>query len=130
MANITKVFSDIDLTFTRKPAGGDIALSYDSQAVIRSVRNLIQTNHYERLFNPDLGSSVSSLLFENMSPLTAATLEREIQNVIDNYEPRASVSSIVATPDYDHNAYNVTITFFIQNLTSPTTITVILQRNR
>jgi len=130
MANITKVFSDIDLTFTKKPAGGDIALSYDSQAVIRSVRNLIQTNHYERLFNPDLGSSVSSLLFENMSPLTAATLEREIQNVIDNYEPRASVSSIVATPDYDHNAYNVTITFFIQNLTSPTTITVILQRNR
>jgi phage baseplate assembly protein W len=130
MANLTKVFSDIDLTFTRKPAGGDIALSYDSQAVIRSVRNLIQTNHYERLFNPDLGSSVSSLLFENMSPLTAATLEREIQNVIDNYEPRAKVSNIVATPDYDHNAYNVTITFFIQNLTSPTTITVILQRNR
>jgi len=130
MANLTKVFSDIDLTFTKKPAGGDIALSYDSQAVIRSVRNLIQTNHYERLFNPNLGSSVGALLFENISPLTAATLEREIQNVIDNYEPRAKVSSIVATPDYDHNAYNVTITFFIQNLTSPTTITVILQRNR
>jgi len=130
MANITKVFSDIDLTFTKKPAGGDIALSYDSQAVIRSVRNLIQTNHYERLFNPDLGSSISSLLFENISPLTGAILEREIQNVIENYEPRAKVSSVVATPDYDHNGYNVTITFFIQNLTSPTTISVILQRNR
>jgi phage baseplate assembly protein W len=130
MANLTKVFSDIDLTFTRKPAGGDIALSYDSQAVIRSVRNLIQTNHYERLFNPDLGSSVSSLLFENISPLTGAILEREIKNVIDNYEPRAKVSSVVASPDYDHNAYNVSITFFIQNLTTPTTITVILQRNR
>jgi phage baseplate assembly protein W len=130
MANLTKVFSDIDLTFTRKPAGGDIALSYDSQAVIRSVRNLIQTNHYERLFNPDLGSSISTLLFENISPLTGAILEREIKSVIDNYEPRASVSSIVATPDYDRNGYNVTITFFIQNLTSPTTITVILQRNR
>ena len=62
---IQKISSDIDFTFTKKPVVGDVALSYDAQAVIRSVRNLLSTRHYDRLFNPDIGSNLESLLFEN-----------------------------------------------------------------
>ena len=101
---ITKIYSDIDFTFTKKPVTADVALSYDDQAVIRSIRNLLLTNHFERPFNPDLGSNLNALLFELVSPLTAASLEREINTMIDNYEPRARVNEVIVTPLPDNNA--------------------------
>ena len=130
MATLSKIYSDIDFTFTKKPVTNDVALSFDTQAVIRSVRNLLLTRHYERPFNPDLGSNIDAMLFEMVSPLTATSLEREIQNVIENYEPRAKVDSIVVSAHPDYNAYNVTITFYIENATLPTTVTLLLERNR
>lgn len=130
MAALTKIYSDIDFTFTKKPVVGDIALSYDNQAVIRSVRNLLSTKFYERPFNPGLGSNLDSLLFEPISPLTTSAIERNIKQTIENYEPRVILKTVVAQPDEDNNAYNVTITFFLQNAVQPTTITLFLERNR
>lgn len=130
MANITKIYSDIDFTFTKKPGSKDVALSFDEQAVIRSVRNLLLTKFYERPFNPDLGSNLDALLFEMVSPLTSSTLENEIRNVIENYEPRATISNIIVDPHPDNNAYNVTLSFYIENATLPTTVTLLLERNR
>jgi phage baseplate assembly protein W len=127
---LTKIYSDIDFTFTRKPVTNDIALSYDEMAVIRSVRNLLLTNHYERPFNPDLGSNINALLFEPISPVTSSSLETEIQSVIENYEPRAQLKSVVVTPNPDQNAYSVTLEFYIQNATLPTVVTLLLERNR
>jgi phage baseplate assembly protein W len=125
-----KLYSDIDFTFYRKPGIGDVALSYDEQAVIRSVRNLLSTKNYERLFNPDLGSNVDSLLFEMVSPITASILEKEVANVIRNYEPRAIVSNITVEANPDNHSYNVTIVFYLANATIPTTVTLLLERNR
>jgi phage baseplate assembly protein W len=130
MANLSKIYSDIDFTFTKKPVTGDIALSYDTQAVIRSIRNLLLTRNYERPFNPDLGSTLDNLLFEMISPLTATTIEREIQTMVDNYEPRARIDTVTATPLTDQNAYNVSLSFYIENATLPTTVTLLLERNR
>jgi phage baseplate assembly protein W len=130
MATLTKIYSDIDFTFTKKPVTGDIALGYDSQAVIRSIRNLLLTKRYERPFNPNLGSNIDALLFEMVSPVTASSLESEIRNVIDNYEPRAQVSDLIVKSNPDGHAYNVTITFYIENATQPTTVTLLLERNR
>ena len=127
---ITKIYSDIDFTFTKKPVTGDVALSFDDQAVIRSIRNLLLTNHFERPFNPDLGSKLNALLFELVSPLTAASLEREIATMIDNYEPRARINEVIVTPLPDNNAYNVYLSFYIENATLPTTVTLLLERNR
>jgi len=130
MANLQKIYSDIDFTFTKKPVTADVALSYDQQAVIRSIRNLLLTKFYERPFNPGLGSNLETLLFEPMIPTTTAAIEKEIAATISNYEPRASVKSVVATPDEYKNAYNVTMTFFLENAATPTTVTVFLERNR
>jgi phage baseplate assembly protein W len=130
MATLSKIYSDIDFNFTKKPVTGDVALSFDDQAVIRSIRNLLSTRHYERPFNPDLGSNVDALLFEMVSPLTAAALEKEILTTINNYEPRAIVKSIVVSAQPDNNAYSVTLTFYIQNATLPTVVTLFLERNR
>lgn len=130
MANLQKIYSDIDFTFTKKPVTSDVALSYDDQAVIRSIRNLLLTNHFERPFNPELGSNLNALLFELFSPLTAAALEREISTMISNYEPRANLKEIIVTPITDKNAYSVYLSFYIENATLPTTVTLLLERNR
>lgn len=130
MANLSNIYSDIDFTFTNRPVVHDVALSYDQQAVIRSVRNLLSTNHYERPFNPDLGSNIDGLLFEPISPLTANALKNEIQVTIENYEPRASLKDIQVSAQPDKNAYNVYLEFYIENATLPTTVTLLLERNR
>jgi len=130
MANLTKIYSDIDFTFTRKPVVGDVALSYDEMAVVRSVRNLLLTKHYEKPFNPDIGSNIDAILFEPISPITATTLEKEVESVITNYEKRAQLKEVIVAPYPDKNAYDVTISFYIQNATLPTTVTLLLERNR
>ena len=130
MANLTKFYSDIDFTFTKKPVTGDVALSYDSQAVIRSIRNLVLTRFYERPFNTGIGSNLDALLFEPIIPATASAIQNEIRQTIDNFEPRAIVDSVMVTPDDSNNAYNVTLTFFIENSALPTTVTFLLERNR
>jgi phage baseplate assembly protein W len=130
MANVTKIYSDIDFTFIKKPVTADVALSYDAQAVIRSIRNLILSKHYERLWNPDLGSNVDALLFELITPMTAKNLESEIKAIINNYEPRATLKEITVSPMPDKNAYNIFLSFFLENATLPTTVTLLLERNR
>ena len=130
MANIQKLYSDIDFTFTKRPVVGDVALSYDQQAVIRSIRNLLLTNHFERPFNPQLGSNIDALLFEPSSPLTASLLENDIKTTIQNFEPRARLNEVTVTASEDQNAYNVYLSFYVENATLPTTVTLLLERNR
>jgi phage baseplate assembly protein W len=130
MATINKIYSDIDFAFTKKPVTADVALSYDAQAVSRSIRNLLNTQNYDRLFNPDLGSQITGLLFENISPIVATTMETIITNLITTYEPRARLQSVRVSSQPDQNAYNVSITFYIENATLPTTTTILLERNR
>ena len=125
-----KIYSDIDLTFRRKPGTGDLALVYDVQAVIRSVKNLLFTNFYERPFNSALGSSLNNLLFEPLSPLTASQIEDEVQRVLGNFEPRVQVDYVKAIAMVDDNAFNVTISVFIGNATEPTAINLLLKRSR
>lgn len=130
MATLTKRYSDLDFTFTLNPVSKDIVLGYDDQAVIRSVRNLLLTNHYEVPFNPSIGSNVRRLLFEPVTPLTASILKREIEDTINNYEPRVSLTSTLVECLPDENFYRVTITFYIVNRTEPLTVNFVLERLR
>jgi len=130
MANITKLYSDIDFTFTKKPVSADVAVSYDTQAVIRSIRNILSTKHYDRLFNPDFGTNLDNLLFENFSVLASQSIKKEVTTMIENYEPRATLKSVNVSSVPDKNAYNVTISFYIENAATPTTTSILLERNR
>jgi len=123
-------YRDIDLNFGRNPVTNDISKVEDVNAVKRSVRNLIQTNFYERPFHPELGSGVRDLLFENFTPLTRVFLQRKIEEVIANYEPRASLESIRIDEDQDGNRLVCDIYFYIQGVMDPVTVTAFLQRLR
>lgn len=127
---LTKIYSDIDFTFTKKPVTADVALSYDAQAVIRSIRNLVRTNHYDRLFNSGLGNNLNSLLFEPVSTLTSVSIESEIRTMINTYEPRAILESVDVKAETDNNRYSISVTFYLENATLPTTTTILLERIR
>ena len=129
MAN-EHIYSDLDLTFRRQPVKGDVSFSYDEQAVIRSIKNLLQTSPFERLFQPTLGTSLNQLLFEPCTPLTASLVQDEIIRMINNYEPRATVYNVEVTSSPDQNSFNVSIYVFVGNETSPTAINLILKRTR
>jgi len=130
MAINNHIYSDIDLTFLRLPSTGDVAMKYDEQAVIRSIRNLLNTNIYDRLFQPDIGSTLNQLLFEPISSLTATLIQNEIIRTITNYEPRATISDISVTAQEDQNSFFARVTFFIGNNTTPTAVNLLLQRDR
>jgi len=128
--NIVAAYSDLDLNFTIHPVKKDINRYTNEAAVVNSIKNLILTNHYERPFQPDIGSNVRRLLFENMDNITATTLEKEIQQTIKNYEPRANISRLNVSPDYDNNGFKVYMEFYVVNRTSPITINFFLERIR
>tara|TARA_A100001015_G_C15037644_1_gene737381 strand:+ start:1040 stop:1486 length:447 start_codon:yes stop_codon:yes gene_type:complete len=111
----SRIYSDLDLFFNKKNSNSDVNIVEDVQAVKRSVRNLVLLNPYEKPFHPEIGSGVRDILFENISPITSIVLARKIEDVITNFEPRARLQAVRATPDFDRNAYTVTIDFFIRN---------------
>jgi len=108
-------YSDLDLFFTKKTVGSDVNKVTDIQAVKRSVRNLILLNAFEKPFHPEISSGVRDMLFENMTPITGVVLARKIEDVIRNFEPRARLQAVRCTPDYDRNAYTVTVDFYVRN---------------
>ena len=108
-------YRDLDLFFSRKQGSGDVNRITDVEAVKRSVRNLVLTNFYEKPFHPEIGSGVRDMLFENMSPLTAVVLAKKVEDVIENFEPRARLIGVRALPNLDRNEYELTIEFFVVN---------------
>ena len=124
-------YTDLDLFFNKKATSKDISKVTDIQAVKRSIRNLVLTNHYEKPFHPEIGSGVRGMLFEPMTPLTAIILTRKIEDVIENFEPRARLIGVSANPRLDRNEYEVTISFFVVNMpTELVDLTVFLERLR
>lgn len=133
MASITtrtKDYSDIDLDFTIHPVTKDIVKKVGPNAVARAIRNLVLTNFYERPFRSFIGSNAHKMLFDNISPLTANILQDHIRDVVTNFEPRATLSSVSVTPDPDNNGYSARIVFLVNNRPEPYTTTIFLERIR
>ena len=125
-----RTFKDLDLNFTAHPVKKDITKNLNEYAITNSVKNLILTNFYERPFQPQIGSNVRRLLFENVDSFVAAQLENAIIETIRNFEPRVNISKITAVPTPDENRYNIQLEFFIINQTNPVTIKFFLERIR
>jgi phage baseplate assembly protein W len=125
-----RTYKDLDLDFTRHPVSNDVVKIEDVNAVKRSVRNLVNTQFYERPFHPELGCGARDLLFENYSPMTGIFIKRKIEEVLTNYEPRAKLSSINVDEQEDRNGISVEVNFYVLNLPNPVTVTTTLQRIR
>jgi|TARA_B110000259_G_C13832095_1_gene329088 phage baseplate assembly protein W len=126
----TRIYKDLDLNFTRNPVTNDILRIEDVDAVKRSVRNLVQTNFYERPFHPELGCGIRGLLFENYSPIIGIFLKRKIAEVINRYEPRVSLVNVTLDDDPDRNRLKVSLYFYVQNIPDQVVVETFLQRLR
>jgi len=126
----TKVWRDLNLNFTKNPVTNDVVKIEGVNAVKRSVRNLINTNHYERPFHPELGSGVREMLFENMTPLTEIFLSKKIEEILVEYEPRVKLVSVNVNAEPDNNRYGVVVEFYVINHPEPIIIDTFLERLR
>tara|TARA_A100001201_G_scaffold32305_3_gene34801 strand:- start:4327 stop:4728 length:402 start_codon:yes stop_codon:yes gene_type:complete len=109
----SKGFKDISATFQINPVNDDLIALKNENAIARSVRNLILTVPGEKPFEPDIGSRVTDMLFENMDQITANAIRSEIKNTLVNNEPRISLKEVLVEPNFDDNEYNVTINYII-----------------
>jgi len=125
-----QIYKDLNLSFIKNPATKDVAKLKDVEAVKRSVRNLIELNHFEKPFHPEIGSDIRNLLFENMTPVTEIAITRAVEDLLTAYEPRAKLISVNSNPQYDQNAYQVSISFYVVGSPESITIETMLERAR
>ena len=124
-------YTDLDLFFGRKSSNSDISKVTDIQAVKRSIRNLVLLNPYEKPFHPEISGGIRGMLFELMTPITATIIAKKVEEVINNFEPRARLVAVRATPDLDRNSYEMSIEFYVVNApTELVNLTVMLERLR
>ena len=126
----SRPFKDIDLDFERNPVTNDVNTVDNVVAIKRAVKNLIQTNFYERPFQPELGCGIRELLFENFTPMTKVFLERKIEEVLINYEPRVDLQNVQVDDDQDGNRLVVDIYFYVVGVPGPQQVQTFLQRVR
>jgi len=117
---VSQEFKDISASFQTNPLNNDLIAIKNTTAISRSIRNLILTKRGERPFEPNLGSGVYDLLFENMDKQTATIIRDEIILVIENYEPRVEIIEVLVKPNYDEATMDATIQYEVVGINVPT----------
>ena len=110
---ISKGFKDISAVFEVNPLNDDLIILKNSNAIARSIRNIIFTARGDKPFNPFFGSRVSELLFDPMDQITTLAIKTEIEETIKNFEPRVNLKEVQVNPSYDDNEYSVVINYEI-----------------
>ena len=125
-----RIYKDLNLNFQQNTATKDIQKMLDVESVKRSVRNLINLNHYEKPFHPEIGSNLRAMLFENITPQMTHFIGKNIELLVKNYEPRCRLVQVNNMPDLDRNGYSVSISFYVVNHSQPVIVESFLERLR
>ena len=126
----SRIYKDLNLDFQQNTATKDIQKMLDVESVKRSVRNLINLNHYEKPFHPEIGSNLRGMLFEIISPQMTHFIGKQIELLIKNYEPRCKLVEVKNKPNLERNGYSVSISFYVVNHSQPVQVETILERLR
>lgn len=124
------LYSDFRKDLLISPVSKDLALLKDEEAIKQSLRNLILTDPGERLMQPRLGAGIRELLFENITPGTLKLIERRVESTIESYEPRVDLIDISASSNFDDNAVQIKVRFYVRNVEAALQLDVILERIR
>ena len=116
---VSKSFKDVSMSFKFNPLSGDLIALKNENAIARAVRNIVLTTPGEKFFDPDFGSNVSEILFENVDDITAISIEDEIKSSLKNYEPRVELINVTVDPNFDANQFDVRITYRIVGIVIP-----------
>ena len=119
------------MSFEVNPINSDTIAVKNDTAIARSIRNLVLTNPGERFFNPNLGSRISEILFDNADDISASALKAEIEETINVYEPRVKLNDVKVKPDFDRHSFDVTIVYDIVGIDAlPQQLNFALQSTR
>ena len=127
---VNRQYKDLDLDFGLNSVTKDVNKLTDAEAVKRSVRNLINTNHYERFFRPELGSGLRGLIFEPVNEITTQFIKQKIIELLNFHEPRIRLTSVNVRNQMDSNSYSVRIAFIIIGTQTPVEVETFLERLR
>ena len=116
---VSRSFKDLSMSFKVNPLNDDLIPLKNEAAIARSLRNIIFTSPGEKFFNPDFGSNISKVLFENIDEISAIQIKEEIELSIKNFEPRVRLQEVEINPDYDNNQFDVTINYRITGIDVP-----------
>ena len=127
----SRAFKDISLSFTPHPVTKDLPVLINERAIVRSVRNLVETIPTERFFESLLGTDIRGSLFENYTRNTVMIIEDQIRSTVSNFEPRVANLGVEVSSQPDINSLEVTVIFDIVGLQVPTqSFTFILEPTR
>ena len=119
LERVSQGFKDLSMTFQANPLNDDLIVLKNANAIARSVRNIVLTTPGEKVHDPDFGSNISDILFENVDEVSAVAIRDEIKNSLKNYEPRIEITEVVVTPDYDGNQFDCVIDYRIVGIDMP-----------
>ena len=126
----SRIYKDLNLDFQQNTATKDIQKMLDVESVKRSVRNLINLNHYEKPFHPEIGSNLRGMLFEIITPQMTHFIGKQIELLNKNYEPRCKLVEVKNKPNLERNGYSVSISFYVVNHSQPVQVETFLERLR
>ena len=127
---INRLYKDIDLSFKVNALSGDIGKKLDVNAIKQSIMNLMMIEPYERKFHPELGSPLSGLLFEHMSPGLEQSIKVVIGQIIENFEPRVNLRTVGVRANYEKQLYEIGIEYDIIGVDNPQGLSFNLTRLR
>lgn len=130
MATNTRTYKDFDISFIKHPITKDIAMKYDDEDIKASIRNLLLTSNYERPFHSEIGSRLKALLFEPITPVLYSVIKREVLNVVESFEPRATILDAITTYLPDENAITINVIFRINGTSMISNTNVTLEKTR
>ena len=119
MSIASRIYKDFAYSFFANPMSGDIGKKTGVSAVKSAIVSILKTNHNERMFQPEFGSNIRALLFEQMNPITEQRMKTEVENAINNHEPRAEILGITVTGQEEQNRYLVSILFNVSSEAEP-----------
>ena len=125
-----ELYADFHKDFFLNPVSEDLARKINEEAIKESLRNLLLTDRGERLFQPQVGSNIRQMLFENMTPDTIVIIREEIKDTITSHEPRCNLISVDVIAALDNNSVMVRIQFSVINSETPVDLNVTLNRVR
>ena len=116
---ISKGFKDLSMSFKANPLNDDLIPLKNEAAIARSLRNIVFTSPGEKFFNPDFGSNVSKVLFENLDEISAIQIKDEIETSVRNFEPRVKLIEVDVKPNFENNEFDVRINYKIVGIDVP-----------
>ena len=124
----TRTYKDMALSFFANPMNGDVGKKTGSDAVKQSILSILKTNFNERLFQPEFGSNILALLFEQMNPITVERIKSEVLESVERHEPRAEVIGVTVEAQEEQNRYVVSVLFNVSSEAQPQKLETVFTR--